>query len=115
MKLSIIGSILLTGMILSACESVAESSTADTKNQRLTAALSGKTLVNAKGNIEVGSDGSLRGRNVEGTWEVRDGKWCRTLTKPERFAGTACQKVQLDGDTVTFVRGDGTTATYTIQ
>lgn len=74
-----------------------------------------KTLVSGDTTVVLGSDGTISGSGIEGVWEERDGKYCRTLTKPERFAGTECQVATVDGDQITFDNLQGRTSTWTIQ
>jgi hypothetical protein len=85
----------------------------------LTAQLSGKTLTNENGTIVLGADGSMSGAipagEVAGAWTVRNGQYCRTLTAPARFAGTLCQEVRFNDDTVTFVGGVSGDSTYTMS
>lgn len=40
----------------------------------------------------------------EGAWDIRDGKWCRTIKEPASFAGTECQAITL-GDSVITITG----------
>jgi hypothetical protein len=87
----------------------------------IAARLSGTTLVSEQGwTFNLGADGQLSGseadgRPIAGVWAERDGKFCRTLTLPEAWAGTACQEVEFDGDQVAFVRADGSRAVLTVQ
>lgn len=75
-----------------------------------------KTLVREDGNVTIfaASDGTLTGTSAAGdllgTWEIRNGQWCRTLSAPQRAAGSACQDMSLtDGG----VKIDG--RNYTVQ
>lgn len=73
----------------------------------LTAAISGKTLVQGDNRILFSPNGRLSGTlangdEVAGAWAIRDGRYCRTLTSPERVAGTVCQDVELGEQTVSF-------------
>lgn len=60
-----------------------------------------RTLVREDGNLTIfaASDGTLTGTfpagDLEGTWEIRNGQWCRTVSSPERLAGSACQEMSL--------------------
>lgn len=82
--------------------------------------LAGKTLSNAESTMALTADGRLLGKEstgeiTRGTWEIRDGKWCRTLTEPAAWAGTGCRGVTFSGNTVTMSKDDGTSFTYTIS
>ncbi len=73
----------------------------------VTAAISGRTLVQGNNRLLLSSNGQLSGTlangdEVEGAWTVRDGSYCRTLTSPERHAGTECQQAELGDGTVSF-------------
>lgn len=76
----------------------------------ITDALAGKTLVAPGQEITAQPDGRLTGKvgknldvDLEGTWEIKDGKWCRTLSKPKGAAGSACQDLSIGDGTVTIV------------
>jgi hypothetical protein len=86
----------------------------------LASALSGKTLTHPDVTMLVSANGQLSGTesdgtNLVGTWAIKDGQWCRTLTAPASFAGTACQDVTVAGDQATFTRAGGSSITYTIS
>lgn len=86
----------------------------------LESTLSGKTLTHPDVTILVSANGQLSGTesdgtNLVGTWTIIDGQWCRTLTAPVSFAGTACQDVSIAGDQATFTRAGGSSITYTIS
>jgi hypothetical protein len=86
----------------------------------LRAQLSGKTLTNEFVTMALTKDGQIIGKEstgevTRGTWTVRDGQFCRTLTEPAAYAGTACQDVAFSGNQVTFTRANGSTITYTIS
>ncbi|MGH1356991.1 MAG: hypothetical protein ACRBBS_18225 [Thalassovita sp.] len=85
--------------------------------KELVAALSGKTITHTqnKSQIKINADGTMVGKGVKGTWKIKGRKWCRTLTEPKQFAGSECQKVDLDGNTITFYSKSGRTNTYTIN
>lgn len=83
----------------------------------ITQALVGKTLTSGAAVIQLQEFNKMVGRAgpngdvlLDGAWEIREGQFCRTLTQPPQLAGTECQDVTLDGDTVTFAtsRGDQT-------
>ncbi len=80
----------------------------------VTQALVGKTLTsgNAKITLQeynkmVGVGGPFGAVPIDGAWEIRDGQFCRTLTAPPQLAGTECQDVVIEGDTVTFTTSRG--------
>lgn len=73
----------------------------------------GKPLTRGDMTVTLNPDGTITGSGFEGTWEERDGKYCRTLTKPERLAGTECQTVTVNGNEVTIVSESGTSTTWT--
>jgi len=86
----------------------------------LTAAVSGKTLVAGETSIYVNPNRTLSGTGpagaVEGTWEVRNGQWCRNITAPAAWAGSRCQDAQLSGNTVSLANADDTAmVNWTIQ
>ncbi|RVT83941.1 hypothetical protein DXV76_09510 [Rhodobacteraceae bacterium CCMM004] len=74
-----------------------------------------KTLVSGESRVVVKSDGTVVGTGIRGTWEERDGRYCRTLTEPARFAGTECQVVTLNGNQVSFDNQMGRVSTWTVQ
>jgi len=51
---------------------------------------------------------------IDGAWEIRQGKFCRTITAPAQMIGTECQDISIDGDTATLVGRDGPT-TFIIE
>lgn len=75
----------------------------------------GKKLENGDLTVVLKSNGKVKGSGIEGVWEERDGKYCRTLTKPKKFAGTECQTVTLKGNEVTFVNPNGRKSTWTVK
>ncbi|WP_420567639.1 lipocalin-like domain-containing protein [Thalassovita sp.] len=85
--------------------------------KELKAALSGKTIVHVKNKqtIKINADGTIQGKGLSGSWKIKGNKWCRTLTEPKKFAGTECQKVDLEGNTATFHSKNGRANTYTIK
>lgn len=62
--------------------------------------------------INANADGTLTGAGVKGTWTIKNGQWCRTLTEPKAFAGSACQKMDIQGNVMTLTRANGSTARY---
>jgi hypothetical protein len=82
--------------------------------------VAGKTLTFKKSVFVIGADGSLtgktdRGEAVTGTWQVKGGKWCRTITEPARLAGSACQTASIKGKTLTITREDGTAVAWKMR
>lgn len=108
-------------LAISACHTTSQpelQSSASTTDLR--AALSGKTLSHPDVTVVVDPNGQLTGTEsdgteIVGTWTITNGQWCRTLTAPESFAGSACQGVAIVGDQATFKREDGSSITYTIS
>ncbi len=82
--------------------------------------LSGKTLTSPKGKTVyvLGADGGLGGviakKKVVGTWEIRDGLWCRSLSEPAVHEVDACRVVEVNGDHVT-LSGGGQSIIYTMK
>lgn len=84
--------------------------------------LLGRTLVQGKSSILMGADGKMTGKigktgneTLTGTWSVKKGQLCRTITAPERLAGKDCQKAVLDGSKLTITRADGSTIEWTVK
>lgn len=77
-------------------------------------ALVGRTLVHEDGNLTVNADGTIGGE-IAGTWEIKGPEWCRSITTPERWAGTVCRPVAVSGNTATFVREDGYVYTMVLK
>lgn len=91
-----------------------------TQMDPLTAAVSGKTLVAGETSVYVNPNGTLSGQtpagSIAGTWEVRNGQWCRNLTAPAALANSACQDAQLNGNILTLPNSAGTAmVNWTIQ
>lgn len=109
--------ILLTASLLAitACTEVT------TTPDPITQAVSGRTLVAGDTRLTAGSNGSLVGTlaggdTLSGTWRIKNGRWCRTLTKPARFAGPeVCQDAALSSGTLTIVGSSGKPTTYRIR
>ena len=110
---------VVAGLSLTACQTT----TSDTAGQGAAApawlSLVGRNLVSVDDTavtVVLRSDGTMGGsENIEGSWQERGGKFCRTVTKPARFAGTECQNVTLSGNRATFRSPSGRTSTWTIQ
>ncbi|MEM6460429.1 MAG: hypothetical protein AAF724_00775 [Pseudomonadota bacterium] len=71
--------------------------------------------------ITANADGTLTGKvgenldvDLAGTWEIRNGEWCRTLTQPAGAAGSACQQLTLGDGVVTIVGSNGPVE-YTLE
>lgn len=89
--------------------------------------LIGDRQVHLKGeranNLVIGVDGSITGTfggaNLAGSWEWRDGAWCRTLTEgPRGPSPEDCQQwtINADGDfDVSRNRGQGASFTYVLS
>lgn len=75
----------------------------------LTQQLVNKTLTSTGSTISLLEGNRLIGRagpgnqsvNIAGAWQIREGRFCRTLTEPSQLAGTECQDISIDGDSVT--------------
>jgi hypothetical protein len=107
-----------TALLLGAWPAITTASSID----ELTAAVSGKTLITETSEIQVGSDGALTGKvgqnldtELSGTWEIRDGQWCRTITAPARLAGSACQAMTLNNDGTVTIDGANGPIVYTVR
>lgn len=85
----------------------------------LTSDLAGRTLVGKGGTYTLNADGTMTGKagkaDLEGTWEISDGRFCRTISKPAKHAGSECQGIAVDGSNVTITRADGSTAEFVLQ
>jgi hypothetical protein len=86
----------------------------------LTAAdLAGKTLTAKNTKIVLGPDGAMSGKvgkdTLAGSWSVKGDKMCRTITAPERLAGSACQAVVLSDGKLSVTREDGSTIVYAVK
>ncbi|WP_282095586.1 hypothetical protein [Epibacterium ulvae] len=87
----------------------------------LKSALAGKTLTNGKAVIKVRKNGRMTGKvgpngdvKLVGAWEIRDGKWCRTIKEPKGIAATKCQPMKLSGNTLT-IDGDNGPQAWTVK
>ncbi|WP_432450168.1 hypothetical protein [Aliiroseovarius marinus] len=83
-------------------------------------ALAGKTFYGKSDTtITLHEDGKLTGGNdkmqIEGTWSVENGTYCRDITSPDFLAGKGCPAVSFDGDLVTFTRADGSARSYQMK
>lgn len=79
----------------------------------------GKTISNSTTSVRINKNGTLtgitNGTEIAGTWEFRDGAWCRTITSPAPSAED-CQLWRVDGSTVTIKRdrGKGSTLRFVV-
>ena len=85
-------------------------------------AILGKTMRIDSNMVGISSDGTFAGNFggavLEGTWEMQDGFWCRTLLDYSGPAPTTdCQLFELKGRKLrgTRDRGNGSQFTYTID
>lgn len=79
-------------------------------------ALLGRTIVNDERRVTLNADGTLFGPDLNGTWSVKDGQFCRVLeTRPENYGADECQKVIIDGAKITFYSPTGRTAVYRFE
>ena len=86
------------------------------------AAITGRTLTHQPGQtVVISADGTLSGtwdgKPLAGTYEMRDGYFCRVLSKgPNGPSPEDCQLFVLEGNTLTGTRnrGEGATFTYTL-
>lgn len=87
----------------------------------ITQAVSGRTLVAGETRLTAGANGALVGTlaggdTLSGTWRILNGKWCRTLTEPARFAGPeVCQNAALTDGQLVIVGSSGNPTTYVIE
>lgn len=116
----------LTSLVLAACQSstqpVEEEGVRLATDQDMQA-IYGKTLTYKPGFSFVISQngtmsGSWGGGSLEGTFEMRDGYFCRVLTQsPRGPMPEDCQLFILEGDSLTGTRdrGNGVSFTYTVS
>ncbi|MES0884900.1 peptidoglycan-binding domain-containing protein [Roseibium sp. SCP14] len=89
----------------------------DTK-EKLLSEIAGRKLTLDGNWVVINADGTLEGvfgkKTVKGTWEVKDGYWCRTLTSPA--SNTDCQVYRLTpkGLVITRKKGKGKSVTYQV-
>jgi len=87
----------------------------------ITQAVSGRTLVAGDTRLTAGANGALvgtlaSGDTLSGVWRIKGGKWCRTLTQPERFAGPeVCQGAALTDGQLVIIGSNGRPTTYVIE
>jgi len=110
-----IPSLLLALVAITACAEVA------TTPDAITQAISGRTLVSGETRLSAGTNGALvgtlaNGDTLSGTWRINGGKWCRTLTLPERFSGPeVCQDAALTDGQLVIIGSNGSPTTYDIE
>lgn len=107
--------LLLTApfVLLAACQSTGMDKSPSAAKALLGPALD-RPLTAGESTFILHSDGRLAG-DATGTWTVENGKYCRTVVAPAKWAGSQCQDVSIDGDQITFARPDGSATTYTIN
>lgn len=70
----------------------------------------GKTISNSTTSVRINKNGTLsgvtNGTEIAGTWEFREGAWCRTITSPAPSAED-CQLWRIDGAALTVKRNRG--------
>ncbi|MEM1076067.1 MAG: hypothetical protein AAF665_20000 [Pseudomonadota bacterium] len=89
----------------------------------ITDAISGKTVKASRGDrVTFAKNGRLTGmvgpnQDIEllGAWTIRDGRYCRTLQKPQAAAGTKCQDITVNGDGTVTIDGTNGPIVWTIQ
>lgn len=115
--------ILVAGLALAACEQTAGggamSNTSAAEAQRISTMEQLQPLLDRRWVFDDGSydvvraDGSFGGGEFAGTWEMRDGFWCRALTKGAQGSRVEdCQLLQGDGTTFTATRQKGQGSSY---
>lgn len=80
--------------------------------KRLTS--TGMTLQLQEGNRMAGRAGPSKDIRIDGAWQIREGKFCRTITEPAQMIGTECQDISIEGETATLSGRDGPT-TFIIE
>ena len=117
------------GMGLAACQTTNDVSTSDAASGRQLAtqsdmnAVVGRTItLNPGQSFVISADGTLNGtwdgQPLVGTYEMRDGYFCRTLSQgPRGPAPEDCQLFVLQGNQLmgTRDRGNGSSFTYTVS
>jgi len=97
-----------------------KSAMALTTEQAFRDAVVGKTLDFKSNTLVINGDGTISGpwdgSGISGTWEWRDGAWCRIVSIGGEARPEDCQIWSIEGNQATFVRdrGNGGSATYTI-
>lgn len=103
------------------CVALAAVSSTSAFADAITEALAGKTMSAPGQEITAHADGRLTGKigkkldtDLLGTWEIKNGQWCRTLTKPKGAAGSACQNITM-GDGTVIIDGSRGPIEYTLN
>ena len=98
------------------------SAAAHADDQTIAAEFAGKNLSGNGVDMNIKSDGTFNGKvgknldqDFAGTWKISDGRWCRTITKPERFKGSDCQNLTLNGDGTVTIDGRRGPAKYALK
>lgn len=121
-----ISTVAVLGVALAACQSAPDAGATGPQQLATQADLApiiGKTVTFQQGqSFRILGDGTIRGSwdgtPLAGTYQMRDGFFCRTLTSgPRGPTGEDCQLFVLEGSTlnVTRDRGAGTSFKYTIS
>lgn len=78
----------------------------------------GRTVANADTSVTITRDGRItgitHGNTISGTWEWRDGFWCRTITQPV-VTDEDCQVWIVEGNRLTVIRDRGTGDTLAFE
>jgi|GEM_PF-2594870 len=94
-----------------------ESARIDTK-EKLLSEIAGKKLILEGNWVVVNANGTLEGifgeKPVKGTWEMKDGYWCRTLQSPAQNSDCQIYRLTPNGLIVTRNKGKGKSATYQV-
>jgi len=73
--------------------------------------LAGKTISNDIAEFSFRRNGRITGKagdlKFKGAWTARNGKFCRTFSEPEEWAGTECQPIEFGSGTVTITGRNG--------
>ena len=108
-------------LALTALVAVAACAEVSTTPDPITQAVSGRALISGDTRLTAGTNGTLvgtlaSGDTLSGTWRISGGKWCRTLTLPERFSGPeVCQDAALTDGQLVIIGANGSPTTYTIE
>ncbi|MEM9635526.1 MAG: hypothetical protein AAGA50_29660 [Pseudomonadota bacterium] len=88
----------------------------------IAAEFAGKNLSGHGVDMNINPDGTFTGtvgknpkEDFAGTWKISNGQWCRTITKPERFKGSQCQDLTVNGDGTVTIDGRRGPAKYTLK
>lgn len=88
----------------------------------IAAKFSGKNLSGNGVDMNINPDGTFTGKvgknldqDFAGTWKIKNGQWCRTISKPERFKGSSCQDLTMNGDGTVTIDGRRGPAKYALK